>query len=205
MNKNVKYKIMKTTVSFVFLLSVLAFSPTFASAQKIFADKTTAKGRMILVEGKRYIGSDRGDEIALSYYSATEDGSEAFILTMDFDDIGNKVQDGYKLLLKQQSGNIIELTCSVAEYDIKFSPRLNNFWHFDLSKDANYFLTREDIESIISDPVVKLRVEHKYGYTDIDQMNQMPKRSKFSNYVENAYKAIQDALQNKKTGLYDNF
>ena len=196
---------MKKTVSILFLLSIALFFPTVVSAQKIMADKTTEKGRMILLEEKRYFGSDRGDEISLSYYSSVKDGGEVFVLTMDFDEIGNKVQDGYKLLLKQQSGNFIELTCAVTEYGIKYNPTPMNIWNVDLSKDANYILTREQVESIISDPVVKLRVEHRYGYTDIDQMSQMPKRSKFSHYIEGAYKLIRDALLNKKTGLYDNF
>ena len=189
----------------LFLLSVLLFSPVVVSAQSIYADKTTSAGRKILLDEKRYHGTSRGDEISLNYFSSTEDGSEFFLLIMDFDDIGNDVQDGYKLLLKQQSGNIMELTCSATAYDLKANPTLSNIMNVDLSKDANYLLTREQVESIISDPVVKLRVEHKYGYTDIDQMNSMPHRSKFSNYIEGAYKLINDALQNKKTGLYDNF
>lgn len=35
--------------------------------------------------------------------------------------------------------------------------------------------------------------------------SQIVKKSRFSSYLKDAYNEINDALQNKKTGLYDNF
>ena len=84
---------MKKTVSILFLLSIALFFPTVVSAQKIMADKTTEKGRMILLEEKRYFGSDRGDEISLSYYSSVKDGGEVYLF-------GAKVKDMGQILLK---------------------------------------------------------------------------------------------------------
>ena len=184
------------------LLALSLLSSMSLSAQTIYADKTTSEGRMILLE-QQNVGpsSARKDEMSLNYFSSGE--TEIFRLCIDFDGI-SKIQEGYKILLKQESGNIIELTCALATPSFKVIPFL---WEVKYAKDANFLVTREQVESMIADPVIKIRVEHSYGYTDIEQYakSQIIKKSRFSSYLKDAYNEINDALKNKKTGLYDDF
>ncbi len=172
------------------------------SAQKVYADKTTSEGRTILTKESEYIGAGRDDMISLNYFSHGD--TEIFQLHIAFDESNKQIKEGYKMLLKQESGNIIELTCHSGERkdDIQLVPFI---WLYDVTsfEDTNYLLTREQVQSIIDDPIRKMRVEYHQGYFDIGVWS--ASGSKFSSFIEKAYKAINEALETKKTGLYDGF
>ena len=192
---------MKMKTTFLALLAFLCAS-TNLSAQKVYVDKTTDEGRVILTKESKYYGAGRDDEISLNYFSHGDD--ELFQLHIDFDESDKQIRDGYKMLLKHDSGKIMELTCLSGEQ--KSNTRLVPFaWIYDTTtfQDANYLLTREQIEAIISDPVIKMRVEYHQGYLDVTLKN--IGGSKLSSFIEKAYKEINTALSTRKTGLYDGF
>lgn len=192
---------MKTAFFLLTFVSALLGAYLPLSAQKVIADKTTSEGRFILTSmvNCSLIDNDKG---ALNYFSYGD--GEVFQLLMVFSGRGITIKEGYKLLFKQKSGNIMELTCFSGERKQEIY-RVPLLWVYDVAtfEDANYWLTREEVESIISDPVYKMRVEYHNGYFDIGLRNEYG--SRLSIFIEKAYKEINKALQTKKTGLYDGF
>ena len=187
-----------------FVLVLIATLMTVNSfAQTIKGDKTTDEGRKIMMESKKYYGTDRDDKMALHYISHGD--AEVFLLDLDFDESGKTIEAGYKMLLKQSSNNIMELVCVQGDHNTRYN--MTPFvWALGIihTEKGQYLLTREEVESIIHDPVVKIRVEYQWGYFDVNTSD-LVRKSKFSYMVEKMYNRINDALENQKTGLYDGF
>lgn len=128
-------------------------------------------------------------------------------MIIDFDEDGKTIHEGYKMLLKQASGNIMELTCVYGEHkDVaRFSFLHPLYTDIEPYENSNFQLSRGQVESIVDDPVVKIRMEYNQGYFDIDPTTKTTGKSKFSEYIKAAYSEINNALETKKTGLYDGF
>lgn len=198
------YFIMRTRTTVVaFMIALLGAASLPLCAQKVRVDKTTAEGRTILTKESDYYGPGRDDKVSLNYFSQGD--TEVYQLKIDFDESGKRIKEGYKMLLKQQSGNVMELTCLSGgrKDNVVLVPFV---WIYDVEsfQDANFLLSREQVLSLIDDPVMKLRMEYHEGYFDVD-LKSSGGGSKLSSFIERAYKEIENALQTKKTGLYDDF
>ena len=174
---------MKALLStFVFILISI-----FAYPQSVIVDKTTADMRQILTNEVDWYGSGRDDMASLCFYS-TWDEDQTF-------------REGFKALFKHASGDFTEITC----FDGKGKSKLHYFPFpiVNINIHALYYITEEQIAKIMTDPVVKIRIEYDKGYLDID-CGRKDGSSRFSDYVKKAVDVIETAKKNK-TGLYDNF
>lgn len=192
-------------LTLVITILILLIAPQI-KAQNIRVDKTTSEGRTILTTDKDYGGIGRYDRIALHYLCEGE--NEFFLIAIYFDEIGRLIYEGHKMLLKQASGHIMELTCLYGAHKdaTKFSfihPLYTDIEPFD---NSNFLISREEVELLIADPVEKIRIEYNRGYFDITiAPDKETKKSKFSELIRAAYSEINNALKTKKTGLYDGF
>lgn len=196
---------MKPFIS-ILIIDLLLLSAPHLYSQNIRIDKTTSEGRTILTKSKDFGGMGRYDKLSLHYLC--EGRNESFLMVFDFDEIGKNIYEGHKLLLKQASGRIMELTCLYGAHKdaAKFSfvhPLYTDIEPYD---NTNFILSREEVESLIADPVVKIRIEYNQGYFDIFiSPDKATGISIFSELIRGSYYEINNALETKKTGLYDGF
>lgn len=188
---------MKALLStFVFILI-----STFAYPQSVIVDKTTADMRQILTNEVDWYGSGRDDMASLCFYSTFgKEPTSFYVLDMNWDE-DQTFREGFKALFKHASGDFTEITC----FDGKGKSKLHYFPFpiVNINIHALYYITEEQIAKIMTDPVVKIRIEYDKGYLDID-CGRKDGSSRFSDYVKKAVDVIETAKKNK-TGLYDNF
>lgn len=194
------------------IVAFVSFSIVEALSQKVIIDKTTDTYRKIITSETVWFGSAQAHKSSLCYYKY-KDSISYFVMDVDWGvdgDINRKVEEGYCLLVKQQSGNLMEIECAGGREDIKSKiPFINAVRGIylpvvDIKVHALYLFTEDQIVSLIKDPATKMRVEFINQYCDIECLKKNG-ISPFSEYLQKAYMAIKTARETTKTGLYDNF
>lgn len=195
----------------LFLVVVLLTSIINCFSQKVIIDKTTDTYRKIITDEVDWYGLGQDNKATLCYYTY-KDSVSYYIIDIDWNVERKEAEAGYKLLLKQKSGDIMEVDCVLGRKNLK--EKVNPFFMLmsggnklpsvEIHVNACYYLTESQVISLIKNPVVKMRVEFTNEYYDIDCLKKNG-TSPFSEYLNRAYLAIKTARDTKKTGLYDNF
>ena len=177
-------------------------------AQSIEIDKTDRLGRIIMTGfSEIYEYSGREGEFALSFFK-TEDSSSYCLLFKSQEDFNIRVGD--KMLMKHENEKITEIECvddgekstHVSSFGLSW---LSPYPEFYRSTDGVvYSITEEQLQDIISSPVLKIRIEEATRYND-RKVGTSKGKSQVSAFMEGAFSRIQTALKEKKTGLYDGF
>jgi len=179
------------------LLTILLLSSFLAYAGgKINVDK--------MKDGYRFIQTERTPHVFMHKETMT-DGA----VSLDFWNYGGmenysiviylffekKIEKGAKLLLKLDNGEIIDLESSLPANIVKnvIFPVVQTITYI------NYPISKEQLEKVIANNVVKIRVETPIGHFDGKVYGK-----KFTQAITKDYKAIQKARE-KETSIYDNF
>ncbi len=197
---------MKSHNFFFTLATILCTFPISGYAQRVIVDKTTSEMRKIITSEVDWFGTGRDDKASLCYFATYgEEPSSYYILDVNWDEEGKSFQEGFKILFKHASGAFTELNCVLERSQYKERVKLIPFPlpSGDIYVHAFYQMTEEQVQAIITNPVVKIRIEYDKGYFDVDCARK-DGTSRFSDYIKKAFDVIQTAKKNK-TGLYDNF
>lgn len=191
------------TLLFASLISICV-----AHAQFIVIDKTDRFGRFIVTNyNEIYEESGREGEFALSYIE-TADSVAFFLLFKSQEDLN--IRTGDKMLFKHVNGIITEIECiddgskstHVSSFGLQWMSPYPEFYRS--TDGVMYMISEDQIKEIIENPVIKIRIEEEFRYTDRKTGNAKGK-SKVSSFAEGALLSVKEALSTKKTGLYDGF
>lgn len=194
------------------IVAFVLFSVAEAFSQKVIIDKTTDTYRKIITSETDWYELGQYHKASLCYF-CFKDSISFYILDINWDivdrGVSTEVEEGYKLFFKQQSGNITELVCLGDKLDMKKETsfiRILGFLPPDIVIKTHtlYYLTESQAESLLKDPVIKMRIEFRDQYYDLDRLRKNG-TFPFSDYFSKAYNTIKKARETTKTGPYDNF
>lgn len=180
------------------LLSILLLSSFLVYAGgKINVDK--------MKDGYRFIQTERTPHVFMHKETMTDgavsldfwnyDGLENYSLVI-YLFFEKNIEEGAKLLLKLDNDEVIELESSSPLNTIR------NVVVFPVVQTItfiNYPISKEQLNKVIVNNVVKIRVETPIGHFDGKVYGK-----KFTQAIEKDYKAIQKTRE-KETSIYDNF
>lgn len=188
------------------ILLVLLFVPIISSAQKIDSDKTKNDTRIISTSSKS-IGTKATllghKNISFSFLvNATKDSTfyELFVTYLCSENLNNdrpEINKGNSLLLKKEDGNIIELH-NKTKIGLRDSyPLLKGRYIYYITIPI-YTITREQINDIIKNDIIKVRIE-----TDSNPIDMEISKGKISKIFKKNMQLIDNALKNKKSAYKD--
>lgn len=177
--------------------SLLLFSTNLFS--QIASDRFDEDGsRVILSKVKGFSFTMKlGVQIQLMDVVSVNDADSYFII---MNVIGNKKREteytkGRKLLIKLNDGSIIEL----AVYKT-----LEDDDYVGCAAHVTYSVSEADIERMITNEVVKLRIENDFDYKDVEV-----KKNLFTKVLKKLYEAVKEERKKEKkygdAGLYEGF
>lgn len=127
-----------------------------------------------------------------------QDGTETYSFQVTLNEGKQQIDVGRKLLFKTKAGKIIEF-----ENNEKIGPA---DYTYDVSRygtsyyvKPSYNVTEEEIKNLLSEDIVKIRIETDFGYIDRDI-----KPSKFKENLQKMYDAIV-AAKKKQNSIYEGF
>ena len=159
---------------------------------QIAIDKVEKDGSRTIITKEKWIN---GNESASIGCIISPDGKNSvYVLIMKVHKM--EIDEGRKLLLKFKDESIMEL-----KNRKKIGPLDYVWWSYLTSRICSvlpeYVLMEEDIDKIIQNDVVKMRLENNIEYIDL-------KCKKFSKVIKEQYESI-NSVKSKKNGIYDGF
>lgn len=182
-------------ITFMFLISLMGYS------QKIIYDKTDEQGSRIILTSDEdiYTGWTHAAALSMAVVTYGKNNAELlFYIDLTLNEGIFQFAKGRKLLLKCQNGDIIELqnTKEIGAGDYKFNVTSSGTYYYT---SPNYSVTEEQIQKIIDDNIVKIRIE-----TDTGELDRDIKKNNFSKAVANDYQFLKERLKEQKS-VYDGF
>ena len=181
----------------ILLLLLTTLCPLFAN--KISVD--------VVKDGWRYVQTERTPHIFAVWKTLTDGGIALWCAqNEDFKEVkqysiviyyyfDTDIEEDSRLLLKMRDGSIIELKCRAHSTTMRLGLAAITF--------AEYLVSEEQLQEIMNNNVVKIRVETEFSNNDSKVYGKM-----FSKTIAKDYKLIEDTLTKevlKEETFYDNF
>ena len=165
-------------------------------AEGIMVDKEKDGYRIIQTDRTPHVFLVKGtmNDGAISLDIWEKDGIKQYSICIYFYTVED-IEKNAKLLLKFGNDEILELKSS----DRSTTQRVGTFPIIQTLTYVSYPISREQLQKVMSNNVVKLRVE-----TSTDHIDGKVYGKKFTNTICNDYALIEQALQ-QENSLYDDF
>lgn len=180
----------KVVLGFVTMVALLT-----TSCASLRIDKVESDGSRFLStkDSRLYTGFSTGGAFALTCL-VSKDGVATYSLRLVLNEGNIRISEGRKLMLKTDSGKIIEL-----KNLFYVGPGSYEDVYPNVIAAVYYGLTEEQINQIIKGNIVKIRIE-----TDGDKIDHNMNSNQLSSGLKEKYEAIKVALKEKKT-VYSDF
>lgn len=182
---------------------------------KIVTDKQREEGRRhISTNGVSFANTGMRSRVfptAFSLHKSIGDNRQSYTLTFEITREGKTfIGEGSKLLLKFDDGSITELTIKKKIDELSNSPHVGSSVYGGghvytyYTCNPSYDLTESQIQKIISQEVVKIRMEINTGEGYVDVSTDNTKGLYFSDTLRECYNAIAEK-EKQSNGLHDGF
>lgn len=180
----------------VLVMFTISITLSTMAAIKIQSDDVSSDGIRTIIASffNIYTETFSGGSLCLQAIEFNTDNERTHFYSLNFmlNDGVFEIMKGSKLLIKLENGEIIELSAMI-----------------DVLKDYNmirtglvsptYLISKEDIQKISTNPVVKIRIETAIGMIDHDI-----KKNKFSKGIKESIVLIDNQLKTAKD-IYSDF
>ena len=187
----IRVKVMKKVIfGFVTMIALLT-----TSCASLRIDKVESDGSRFLStkDSRLYTGFSTGGAFALTCL-VSKDGVMTYSLRVVLNEGSVRISEGRKLMMKTDSGKIIELTNL-----FYVGPGSYEDIYPNVVAAAYYGLTEEQINQIIKGNIVKIRIE-----TDGKMIDHNLNSNQLSSGLKEKYETIKVALKEKKS-VYSDF
>ena len=181
----------------LFFISLLLFS-TYGFSQVKY-DRFDEDGSRVILSKDKIVRFTMKIGVTFQLMDVVSvNGADSYFIILNV--LGNKHREweftkGRKLLIKLKDGSIIELSVYKTLED-------NDYEGY--SAHIQYLVSETDIEKMISNDVVKLRIENDVDYKDVDVKGNL-----FTKGIKKLYTAIKEERKIEKksgdAGLYEGF
>lgn len=183
-------------ILFLFLLALYSIN----SLSQVTVNKVEQDGSRIILTEEFRIYDYKLTSCGFARLNCVIDsnGEENYFLGLTLNEGIMTFNKGRKLLLKFQDDSIMELE-NIEEIELTDNKLEQSLSHSFYLVYPEYPVTKEQIQNIINNEIVKIRIENNSEYFDRNI-----KKNKFSKGIKSAYEDIQEKKLTKKD-IYEGF